>query len=320
VRKLVSVALVLALLALVVFLLTPATLVNSATIPELPDDLDGYLADRERAAGVEFPLIRDTEKRIRWRIVGKKTDYAIVYLHGFSATRREIAPTAELVANALQANLFETRLRGHGRIQGAMVDVAAEDWLEDAAEALAIGARIGDRVVVIGTSTGATLALAMTDHAAMQRVETLVLMSPNFAPADPASQWLTKPGGPLIARLMIGETRSWQPYNDQQARFWSTRYPTHTLVEVMRLVDFTNAKLPLNLEQPVLILTSPNDTVISTVTMVNALDRIKAPRRKILEFEQVGDPSNHVLAGDILSPDTTKEVAAAIVSFVRGDD
>ncbi|MDH3532669.1 MAG: hypothetical protein OEO82_07035, partial [Gammaproteobacteria bacterium] len=64
-RKLASVALLLALLALVVFLLTPTALVNSATMPQLPDNLDRYLAARERAAGTEFPLIRDTEKRIR---------------------------------------------------------------------------------------------------------------------------------------------------------------------------------------------------------------------------------------------------------------
>lgn len=319
-RKLVIGAVVLALLAVILLLLTPSALVNSASLPILPDDLDHYIAANEQAAGGEYPLIRGTEKRVLWREQGKKTRYAIVYLPGFSATRQEIAPTAELVAEALDANLFETRLRGHGRISGAMLDTRAEDWLDDAAEALAVGDRLGERIIVIGTSTGATLALAMAGSPAMRDVETLILISPNFAPVDSSAQWLTRPAGPLIARLMVGETRTWQAHNERQARYWSTSYPATTVVEVMRLVDFVNAKLPLSIEQSLLVMVSPNDTVVSAETTRDAFDRIDTPRKLLLEFDQVGDPSNHVLAGDILSPESTQDVAAAIIDFVRGDD
>ncbi|MDD4273595.1 MAG: hypothetical protein PHG14_07705 [Desulfobacter postgatei] len=38
-----------------------------------------------------------------------------VYIHGFSATRKETAPLSDLVAKTLNANLFYTRLSGHGR-------------------------------------------------------------------------------------------------------------------------------------------------------------------------------------------------------------
>jgi len=320
VRKLLVVAVVLTLLAVTGLMLTPASLVNTAAAPVLPDDLDSYVAEHERSAGAEYPLIRGTEKRISWQVTNQKTEYAVVYLPGFSATRQEIAPTAELVADALGANLFETRLRGHGRIAGAMFDVQAEDWLEDAAEALAIGAQIGDKIVLIGTSTGATLALAMAGHPGMQYVETLVLISPNFAPHDPASQWLTRPAGPLLARLMMGETRTWQPHNELQAQYWSTSYPTETLVEVMRLVDLAHEQLPLSLDQSLLTLMSLNDTVVSPQTTLEALEQIGAIRSKTVLQEQVGDPSNHVLAGDILSPENTVAVAATIVAFVRGDD
>ena len=49
-----------------------------------------------------------------------------------------------------------------------------------------------------------------------------------------------------------------------------------------------------------------------------AYERIDAPRKALVEIEDAGDPSNHVLAGDILSPDSTDEVAAVIVDFVLG--
>jgi esterase/lipase len=312
------VALVLLLLA-VAWMLTPAALVNPATVPALPEDLDGYLAARELGAGRDFPLIRGTEKRLRWASPGARTRYSVVYLPGFSATRQEIAPVPELVADALGANLFETRLAGHGRVAGAMLGVYAEDWLADAAEALAIGSRIGERVVVIGTSTGATLAMAMAGHPAAGSVETMVLVSPNFRPADRRAGLVTGPAGPLLARLLIGETRSWTPHNELQARYWATKYPVDAAVEVMRLVDFTWESLPLDLPADLLVFYSPNDTVVSPAATLEALEQVHAHRKRLLAIESAGDPSNHVLAGDVLSPDRTDEVAAAIVAFIHGD-
>jgi len=316
VRKLIRIAVVLAIIALIVFLLTPSRLVSSAVVPTLPDDLDIYLAESEAEKAARYPLIPGTEKRIRWQVAGERTDFAVVYLHGFSASRQEIAPATELIADALGANLFETRLTGHGRAEGVMLEMHAEDWLADAAEALAVGARIGDRIILIGTSTGGTLALAMAGHPAMQDVESIIVMSPNFGPDDPAAQWLTRPAGPLLAQAMLGETRSWEPRNEDQARYWSTSYPTEAIIEVMRLVDLANSHLPLQLEQSLLAVLSPNDGVVSPRLMLEALEKIDAPRMEILQYDEVGDLMNHVLAGDILSPENTDAVVAAVVDFV----
>lgn len=315
-RKLLSAALIIALLATAGFVLTPPALVNDVEIPTLPDDLNLYIAEREKIAASQFPLIAGTGKRIRWHDGNERTVYSVVYLHGFSATRQEIAPAAERVADALGANLFETRLTGHGRAQGAMVEVTAEDWLDDAAEAIAIGERLGERVVVIGTSTGATLALAMARHPAFESIDTLVLISPNFAPSDSTARWITRPAGPLLLRSIVGETRSWQAHNEQQERFWSTSYPSAVVVEVMRLVDLANSSLPLKIEQPLLTLLSPNDSVVSPQATLDALQQIEAPRNRVIKYDDVGDPSNHVLAGDILSPDNSDVVVIEILEFV----
>ena len=47
-----------------------------------------------------------------------------------------------------------------------------------------------------------------------------------------------------------------------------------------------------------------------------ALAKIDATRMEILQYEEVGDLMNHVLAGDILSPENTDAVVAAVVEFV----
>lgn len=67
-------------------------------------DLDGWLAAREACVG---DIVPGTEKKIfRAGQPGARTERSLVYIHGFSATRRETAPQAEVVAEKLGANLF----------------------------------------------------------------------------------------------------------------------------------------------------------------------------------------------------------------------
>jgi len=301
------------------FATAPPTLVNEAAAPSIDGDLDTWLARSERAAGLTAQLIPDAEKRIRWfdHHRGSRTRHAVVYLHGFSATRQEIAPVAERVAEELGANLFETRLSGHGQLQNPLAGVRAEDWLNDAAEALAIGAMIGEEIILMGTSTGATLALAMAGHASFDQVGYLVLLSPNFAPSDTSSEFLTWPGGPQLAYMVAGDTHSWTPRNDLQARYWSTAYPMDAVIEMMRLVKYVRGMLPLRLDQAVLVLFSPEDTVVDTDWIRSGFDQLQSPRRRLLEITSSGDPSHHLLAGDIMSPENNQAVAESIVSFVN---
>ena len=318
-RRLSAIGIVLTVVALGVYLATPSRLVNSAVDPDLPPDLDSYIAERERGVREHYGVIPETEKRISWRQPGERTEYVVVYLHGFSSTRQAFAPTAELVAEALAANLFETRLAGHGLEREPLTAFRAEDWLDDAAEALAIGARLGEKIVLIGTSTGATLAVAMAGQPAFDAVAATVLVSPNFGPANEDAELLTGLAGPLVARLLVGDTHSWEPHNELQARFWTTSYPIDAAVEMMRLVDFAKSRLPLDLDSDLLVIMSPADRVVSPQAARQAIGNIRARRKEVIEMAGSGDPKNHILAGRILSPHTTAEVVAAIVGFVHGE-
>jgi esterase/lipase len=306
-------------LAVAALVTAPRQLQNNGP-PVIPgEDLELWLEQSEAAVHRRTPIVPDTEKRIRWAnpYDHSISDYAVVYIHGFSATRHEIAPLPEIVARQLGANLFETRLTGHGLQTQALAGASAEDWLSDAAEALAVGAAIGRRIVVIATSTGATLALAMSGREEMKTVVAIVMISPNFSPRDTNAARLTWPGGPQIARLTLGETRSWTPHNDAQARAWSTSYPVAALVEMMRLVQFTNELLPLTLDADLLTLYSPADAVVDPGAAVEALRRIQAPRNELVEIRDSADPAQHVLIGDILAPQSTRPAADLIVSFLR---
>lgn len=313
-----SMVALLAIVAVAALLTAPATLVNDARIVTPVAPLDEWIAGNEASVQRRSPIIAGTEKRIVWLDNDRRdvTDRAVIYIHGFSASRGEISPVPERVAKQLGANLFETRLAGHGIRDTALEDVKAEQWLDDAAEALAIGKLIGRRIVIIATSTGATLTLAMSGREEMHAVDAIVMISPNFALPDPASEILTWPGGPQFAQLTVGTVRSWTPQNEMQARYWSTSYPTLALVEMMRLVKYTRSRLPLTLQADLLTLYSPDDAVVSAEATRAALESIHAPRKHTIEILDSDDPGQHVLIGDILSPRITDRAVDTIVTFL----
>ena len=299
----------------VAFLLGPRVPVDTTVRPiELPADLDRYLSDSE----AQFSdIVPETEKTIIWAGErGAKTPLAIVSLHGFSATRQESAPLADDLAAQWGANLYYTRFTGHGRTGDAMAEATVNDWINDSEEALAIGQRLGERVIVIGVSTGATAATWLAAQHNDDNVLAYVLISPNYAPKDSASEILTWPWGGRIAELLIGPERTWEPANDAQARYWMTRYPTAALLPMMGFVKLVRSQELEAIQRPILVIYSPNDQVINPDRVEEAYERFGSPIKKLVAIDDPQDPSNHVLAGRILSPDDTPKIEQIILDFV----
>jgi esterase/lipase len=284
--------------------------------PDLPHDLDRYLADQE---GRFDDIVPGTEKKIVWaEAPGVQTDIALAYVHGFSATRQETAPLAERVAAKLGANLYYTRLTGHGRSGAAMLEGDVAAWLGDTHEAFEIGKRLGRAVVMMGASTGGTAVTWLATRPEVEQLKACVLISPNFAPADWTANILTWPGGRWLGERIIGKERRWQAENELHEQFWTTRYPTAVLVPMMHMVKGIRALDLATVRTPVQVIYAPGDQVVSPRAIVKAFGAIGAERKKLVPFTRSEDPSQHVLAGDILSPGTTEAVAALIHHFLCG--
>jgi len=282
--------------------------------PRLPGDLSEYLASSES----QFADLRaGADKRIVWADPARRhrTPLSVVYLHGFSASRQETYPLADRLAAKLGANLFYTRLTGHGRSPRAMGEASAEAWLDDALEALAIGRRIGERVILVGGSTGATLAIWVATRDDADALHALVLFAPNFGPANRAAEILLWPWGEALARLLIGDYRTWTPANAQQARYWTTRYPVGALTEMMALVELVREQDLGRVDQPVLVLYSEGDRVVDVDAIKRHYARFGSEHKRLVAVESA-DPAQHVLAGDALSPSTTDAVVSRILAFL----
>lgn len=315
-RKLVVSVLLVILLGTGVFLAGPRVDVSYRPKPlQLPDDLDAYLRTEEaRWPGV----IAGTEKTIVWANPDKRrTRLSIVYLHGFSATRQETRPLCDRVAAQLGANLFYTQLTGHGMGGDALALASVNDWFHDAVEALRIGERLGERVLVIGCSTGGALAAWLAATQPESPVLGYVLLSPNFTPKNRDARFLTWPWAGYWIPRFFGERRERTPLGPEHARYWATSYPTVALLPMMGLCDVARA-LPLErIEKPLLMVYSPHDDVVDVPAMLQAFERWGAARKHAAPITLPDSAESHLLAGDIRAPAGTPLVAEEILRFAN---
>ena len=87
--------------------------------------------DRIKMAESQIADIRPgLEKSIIWAgTPHHRTRYSLDYIHGFSASKEELRPVPDMIATSLGANIFYTRLTGHGRTADAMREASVSAWM-----------------------------------------------------------------------------------------------------------------------------------------------------------------------------------------------
>lgn len=318
-RRIVTAVLVLLAVFAALFLVGPRVAVDTRITFDaraIGDDPDAYL---ERTEG-KVPGIRDNlEKEIVWAnpLIHARTPISIVYIHGFSASKGEVRPLPDEIADALDANLFYTRLKGHGQDAAAMGGATVNDWINDYAEAIAIGREIGDRVVVIATAMGADLAIqAALQPGASDGVAAMALISPNFGVSTTGARFLTLPWGRQIAELMLGSTFSIHPRGGEHARLWTESFPTSALLPMAALSKLAREAPVEKIRIPALFIFSDSDRITPQELTREIAGRWGA-YHELVPVETNGDPNSHVLAGDAMSPSTTRFLAQRIEVWIK---
>jgi len=281
-------------------------------------DLDAYLQQSEQAVSNLRP---DAAKRIVWfDTAGEQTEWSVVYLHGYSATLEEIRPVPDMVAKALGANLFFTRLSGHGRDGDAMAEPIGADWLADTAEAMEIGRRLGKKVILIGTSTGGTLAaIAAGDPSMRKDLAGIVFVSPNFKINNPMASLMGWPGARWWGPKLAGETRSFEPRNEMQAKHWTTSYPMVSTVSLVHLVNYADKMDYVGFDTPAMFMFSDDDqVVVASKTREVAAKWGGDVTLDIVTMGEGDDDYSHVIAGDIVSPGQNQRAVDRIVEWIKG--
>ena len=303
------------LLALVIVLIVlyfigpkPATPNYVTKLPKVPEltALPNYVALQES----KYKVKPGNEAEILWADSSKQvqTEYAIVYLHGFSASKEEGNPAYQHLAKSLKANLYLARLADHGLDTIAPMEYFTPDRLwESGKEAYAIGRKLGKKVILVGTSTGGSLALQLA--AAYPEVNSLVLMSPNIAINDSKAWLLNNPWGLQIARKVTGgDERIVDGKTTAYKKFWYTNYRLESLVQLEEMIESSmNTDLFKKVKQPVLMLyyyknETEQDPVVKVEAMLKMFDELGTPAK---DKQKIALPKagNHVIGSAITSKD-----------------
>lgn len=310
----------LAIVLVLVFALVPRPRLNPARprthVPQelTPAELEAWLAEHENG---HDGIIGGAEAVIHWAGGPGVTDLCLLYIHGFSASRQEIAPVTERVAAAMGANVVYARLAGHGLEQNAM-EAAAEDWLQSVTDSWEIASRIGKKVAVIAVSTGAPLTIWLSQQDAVRdQAHSFILMSPNFRIRNPFGFILTWPGAYRWVPMLLGRERSWEPENELAGRYWTPRYQIHAVIEMQKVVDWVRRHPSASHNIPLATIYMTDDPTISHEAAVDFHHAWEADTKELLEVTIDSNNPQHVFAGDITAPHRVDWCVDTCIDFLR---
>jgi esterase/lipase len=231
-------ALVLLLLIIVYFLGPrpdpPAYTKDLPSLPAEPLALEKYIRHQESLHKIK----PDNEARIIWLndSLKEKTDYAVVYLHGFSASQEEGDPIHYQFAQKFGCNLYLPRLAEHGiDTTEPLLTLTADKLWNSAKEAYQVGKQLGKKIILVGTSTGGSLALKLA--ATYPDIAGLILLSPNIAINDAAAWVLNNHWGLQVARMIKGKYNTSEDTTAIYRQYWNSKYRMEAAVALEEFLE-----------------------------------------------------------------------------------
>lgn len=288
----------------------PGTPVYKKELPSIPlnaAEINSYISQKEASHKIK----PENEARVIWwnDSSKEKTPYSIVYLHGFSASQEEGAPVHRNIAKQFGCNLFLARLAEHGLdTMDALRKLTADKYWESAKEAFAIAKNIGEKVILMGTSTGGTNALQLA-AAYPNDIHGVILLSPNIAINDPNAWLLNDPWGLQIATLVRRSRYITTPdQRDIFKKYWYSHYRLEGVVALEEMLESTMKEETFRaIRQPLLLLyyykdEANQDKVVRVQAMREMFASISTPdsQKREAPLPNTGD---HVIASPIKSKD-----------------
>lgn len=320
-KKLLKILLVLVLLSVIGYFLGPRAkfekVNNTPTSLKVAfSDIENYVKEKE----AKVPNIKaNNQAQFIWADSLRKTEYAFVYLHGFTASHGEGYPIIQNLAQKYKCNTFLSRIHSHGlNDKDACLNLTPTSMIESAKEAIAIAKTIGHKVIVMSCSTGSTYSAYLA--AADTEIVAQIMLAPNFDLQDPKSQLMVKPWGKqLMSYMMGGNYRDWGG-NDEIRKYWNT---IDRIEGYIALRDLLNQTMTVDIfkanKAPIFIGyyykdEAHKDEVISIAAIQNYTQQISSPRSeiKVIPFSTA---RGHVISSSYMNPEW-ETVQDSIIQFI----
>ncbi len=264
-----------------------------------------------------FSLAIGVPERATERLVinePEKNGMAILYIHGFGATRAEGEYSVDILARKLRANVYYLRLPGHGTTADAHAAATFEQYLTAAEDALLHMPLLGKKIVLIGTSTGALIATYLAARYS-DRLHAVILASPLWDFANKATRLLNFPGGLALGQIVMGTERDagWKsdPENRKHPDYekhWLIKQKFSALVNLNNLRRFVvKPETFAAIKAPVLTLVHYKDEkhqdeaidVAAVRKLMPQLGSSQAGKNRLIEIAD----GNHILLSEFVRTD-----------------
>jgi esterase/lipase len=282
------------------------------------DTLDSYITAMEAPHKIK----PNNQAKIIWADSSKsQTEYALVYLHGFSASQMEGDPVHQNIDKQFNCNLYLARLAEHGiDTTEDLMNLTADQYWESAKLAYAIGKQIGKKVILMSTSTGGTLALQLAS--VYPEIAGLILYSPNIEVFNPSAPLLDNPWGLQIGRAVLKSNYVDIKYKDSAyPKYWNSHYRIEAVVALQNLLEATMTEATFKkIHQPTLALyyykdEAHQDNVVKVKAIQKMMQQIATPANLKMEMA-IPNAGNHVIASPIVSNDIVS-VEKATAKFMK---
>lgn len=264
-----------------------------------------------------------------------RTEWVVLFLHGFSSARSELSPMCERLAAELKANCYFGRLPGHGLEEnqigtGVMSlcnpfsmgqeDVTCKGYTLEAIEALVIAQSLGDKVLLVGMSTGAVLSAWMCTQTWLQKsIHACVVFSLN-ACSKPTTVIKCIGWIPFLRELAFwavcgGFTERIVPKSEAQAEFRTYVYPQHLLASVLDCSDALALQDPAQCKVPILAFHNPADHVADFDMAERFVAQI--PGGKMVQVKPKENEEQHMITGSACAPSTLDFCQREVGAFLH---
>lgn len=280
----------------------------SNKLPEIhiqANEVESFIKSKES----KLKIKPDNESRILWAndSLKNKTSYCLLYLHGFSASWYEGNPVHIDFAHRYGMNLHIPLLASHGiDTTEALIDMTPDRLYESAKEALVVAQSLGEKVILMSTSTGGTLSLKLAAEFP-DLMEGLILLSPNVAINDPAAFLVSKPWGLQLARFVKkGKYRISTTEHPEELQYWQCKQRLESAVYLQQLVESTMSKnIFARVNKPVFLAyyykdEVNQDDVVRVDAMLEMYNKLGTPEnlKQKIAFTEAG---THVIGCKLLS-------------------
>ncbi|MCC5816171.1 MAG: alpha/beta hydrolase [Leptospira sp.] len=184
----------------------------------LPDNFKDFYNEKLEISKSKGARVDNEERLVRYS--PGKTPIAILYIHGFGASRAEGEYVTDRVAKEFKANTYYVRLPGHGTNMKDHRDTGFAEYLKTAEDSFLMMEHLGEKVVVMGTSMGGLLTTYLASKYP-EKIAGIILASPYYEYKDKSGNLYNFIWGKSFVNTVVGDIRgNVKDPDDPSFQYW----------------------------------------------------------------------------------------------------